>query len=70
MNSVYVLIGGHDYDGDEVLGAYSTLEAATAAMDKHAGGEWWQRRDRYSVMRCVVDADDEPSRSAWRRTKP
>lgn len=58
---VYVLTEEVDYEGERLLGVYTTPELATAAAN-----EYWQTRfppDRTNIWRITTDAAPVPQQS-------
>ena len=55
MTEVFVLVDFVEYEGESVLGVYSTLEAAQTAVD-----EWENTSDNVYVYTISVDAPPEP----------
>lgn len=61
---VFALIGSILYEGDELIGVYSSLEAARAARDAYRAqvdsaeaGEYVSEFDEYRIRAVRVDAD-------------
>jgi hypothetical protein len=58
--SIFILEGLVDYEGGQVLGAYSTKAAADAALDAYkvkAAARHYGEFDSYSVAEFILDAD-------------
>lgn len=45
---VYILVGGYDYEGYEVIDAFATEELAEAAKGEHEAGEC--RKHNYEIV--------------------
>ncbi|AUR91256.1 hypothetical protein NVP1158O_29 [Vibrio phage 1.158.O._10N.261.45.E12] len=46
---VYVLLGGYDYEGEEVLGIYSTKEIAEDSAEVKKKGYDWISIEEYEI---------------------